>query len=297
MGFEQCHPGVNLIFFIAVLVGTVTFRHPVYLAISFLSAFAYSVRCNGRKTVRFNLCLIPLAAVFALYYSSYHHFGITVLGRNFIGNNITAESLVYGLVLGVMAAAVIMWLCCVFSVFTTDKVVYLFGKISPQLSLFSAILLRMLPGCKRKAGSMNMAQRGIGRGVNQGNGLRRIQNSLRIFSMLVTWEMDSLILASESMRCRGSGLRGRTAFSIYRFDNRDRAYGIVMAACLTMTLMAAILGQTDMTYNPGIRWKPMTPAAWFFCAGYAVFCFMPMMLDLWTDRRFSGPIIDVGVRR
>ena len=75
MGFEQCHPGVNLIFFIAVLVGTVTFRHPVYLAISFLSAFAYSVRCNGRKTVRFNLCLIPLAAVFALYYSSYHHFG------------------------------------------------------------------------------------------------------------------------------------------------------------------------------------------------------------------------------
>lgn len=70
-----------------------------------------------------------------------------------------------------------------------------------------------------------------------------------------------------------------------------------MAACLTMTLMAAILGQTDMTYNPGIRWKPMTPAAWFFCAGYAVFCLMPMILDLWTDRRFSDQIIDVGVRR
>ena len=88
---------------------------------------------------------------FALYYSSYHHFGITVLRQNFIGNNMTLESLVYGMVLGVSIAGVIIWFSCVHSVVSTDKVVYLFGRVSPKLSLFLAIFLRMVPRIKGEA--------------------------------------------------------------------------------------------------------------------------------------------------
>ena len=288
MGFEQCHPAVNLIYFAAVLVGTLTFQHPVYLAISFLCALAYSVKRNGRKAVIFNLCLIPFVAAFALYYSSYHHFGVTILRRNFIGNNMTLESLVYGFVLGFTAASVILWMSCVYSVFSTDKVVYLFGKISPRLSLFLAILLRMVPRCKQEARRIHKAQRGIGRGIDQGRLLRRIRNGLRIFSMLVTWVIDSLTIASESMRSRGSSLRGRTAFSIYRFDNRDRAYVIALFTCLSIMLMAVLLGQTDMAYDPRIIWTPVTSMSWLFYAGYTVFCLMPIGLDIWTEYRFHA---------
>ena len=288
MGFEQCHPAVNLIYFAAVLVGTVTFQHPVYLAVSVLSAFLYSVKRNGRRAVIFNLCLIPFIAAFALYYSSFHHFGVTVLRQNFIGNSITLESLVYGFVLGLTAASVMIWMSCVFSVLSTDKVVYLFGRISPRLSLFLAILLRMVPRCKQESRRIHTAQRGIGRGIDQGNLLRRIRNGLRIFSMLVTWMIDSLTIASESMRSRGSGLRGRTAVSIYRFDNRDRAYVIMLFTCLTVMLMAVLLGQTDMVYDPRILWKPITPMSWLFYAGYAAFCLMPVGLDIWTEYRFNA---------
>lgn len=286
MGFEQCHPAVNLIFFATVLVGTLTFQHPVYLAISFLSAFAYSVKRNGRKAVIFNLCLIPLAAAFALYYSSFHHFGVTVLCRNFIGNPMTLESLVYGLTLGMAAASVMIWMSCVYSVFSTDKVVYLFGKISPRLSLLFAVFLRMVPRCKQEAGRIHKAQQGIGRGIAQGSCLRRIRNGLRIFSMLITWVIDSLTVASESMGSRGSSLRGRTAYSIYRFDNRDRAYVIMQFACLSVMLMAVLLRQTDMVCDPRIIWNPITPMSCLFYAGYAAFCLMPMMLELWTEYRF-----------
>lgn len=288
MGFEQCHPAVNLIYFAAVLVGTISFQHPVYLAISFLCAFTYSVKRNGRKAVIFNLCLIPFVVAFGLYYSSYHHFGVTVLRQNFIGNNMTLESLVYGLVLGVTVASVIIWMSCVYSVFTTDKMVYLFGKISPQMSLFLAILLRMVPRCRQEAGKIHKAQRGIGRGVGQGNILQRIRNALRIFSMLVTWVIDSLTVASESMRSRGSSLRGRTAFSIYRFDNRDRSYVIMLFTCLTVMLMAVMLRQTDMVYDPRMIWNPITPMSCLFYAGYAVFCLMPVGLDIWTEFRFHA---------
>lgn len=288
MGFEQCHPAVNLIYFAVVLVSTITFQHPVYLTISFLCAFAYSVKRNGKKAAVFNLCLIPLIAVFALYYSSYHHFGVTVLRQNFIGNNMTLESLVYGLVLGVMAATVVIWMSCVFSVFSTDKVVYLFGKISPRLSLLLAIFLRMVPRCRQEAGRIHKAQQGIGRGIGQGSVLQRIQNGLRIFSMLITWLIDHLTAASESMRSRGSSLRGRTAFSVYRFDNRDRAYVIALFTCLSMIWMAVMLRQTDMVYDPRMIWTSITSMSWLFYGGYMIFCLMPMFLDLWTEYRFRN---------
>ena len=284
MGFERCHPAVNLIYFAAVVAAMITFQHPVFLAVSFLCAFAYSVKRGGWKTLMFNLCLLPLIAAFALYYSSYTHFGMTVLQQNFVGNNMTLESLVYGIVLGVCVAGVCIWFSCVYSVFTTDKVVYLFGKISPRLSLFLAILLRMVPRIKKEAKRINMAQQGIGKGVNQGSFFARLHNGIRIFSMLITWTIDSLTIASESMRSRGSNLRGRKAFSIYRFDNRDRIFVIGLFLCLTLTMMAVLLGQTDMVYDPKIIWTDVSP---ILCIGYAVLCLMPLGLEIWTEYRFQ----------
>ena len=284
MGFERCHPAVNLIYFATVLVGMITFQHPVFLVISFFCAFAYSIKRNSLKALVFNLCLLPLVGAFALYYSSYTHFGMTVLHQNMVGNNMTLESLVYGAVLGVIGAGICIWFSCVFSVFTTDKVVYLFGKASPRLSLFLAIALRMIPRIKKEAKRINMAQQGIGRGANQGNFWQRLRNSLRIFSMLITWTIDSLIIASESMRSRGSSLRGRKAFSIYRFDNRDRLFVIGLFLCLTLTMMAVLLGQTAMVYDPKIIWTHVNP---LLCVGYGVLCLMPLGLELWTEYRFQ----------
>ncbi|MBP3477939.1 MAG: energy-coupling factor transporter transmembrane protein EcfT [Oscillospiraceae bacterium] len=287
MGFEKCHPAVNLIYFATVIAGMITFQHPVFLLISFVCAFIYSIKRNGWKALIFNTVLLPFIAAYAFYYSSYNHFGVTVLQQNMIGNNMTLESLVYGFVLGFVVAGVLIWFSCVYSVFTTDKVVYLFGKVSPRLSLFLAIILRMVPRIKKEAKKINTAQRGIGRGANQGNLFRRLRNSIRILSMLITWTIDSLTVASESMRSRGNTLRGRKAFSIYRFDNRDRAYVIGVFASLTVILMAVMLKQTDILYDPKIIMTPITSMSYVFYIGYAVFCLMPLMLELWTEYRFK----------
>lgn len=286
MGFEACHPAVNFIFFASVIYGAVTFKHPVFLLIAYLCAFAYSVKRCGKRAIILNLCLLPLILAFALYYSSYHHFGVTVLGKNFVDNNMTLESLVYGLVIGLRFATVCMWLEAMFRVVFSDKVVYLFGKVSPLLSLFLTILLRLIPRIGQEARRINLAQKGIGRGSNQGNIFRRIVNCLRIFSMLITWMISALALESDSMRSRGSLLRGRTAFSIYRFDNRDRAFVIALFSCITMTAMGVILGASKMWYNPRIIWRPLNAIGVLTAIGYLTLCMMPMGLELWTEYRF-----------
>lgn len=296
MGFEACHPAVNFIFFAAVLYGSATFRHPVFLAIAYLCAVAYSVKRRGKRAAIFNLCLLPLVVVFALYYSSYHHFGVTVLRKNFVDNNMTLESLVYGLVIGLRFATVCMWLESMFQVVSSDKVVYLFGKISPLLSLFLTILLRLIPRIGLEARRINLAQKGIGRGSNQGSIFRRFINCLRIFSMLITWMISALALESDSMRSRGSLLRGRTAFSIYRFDNRDRAFVIGLFACITLTVMGVILGASKMWYNPRIVWRPLSGIGVVTAIGYLVLCLMPMGLELFTEYRFAQERVNDAYR-
>ena len=294
MGFEFCHPAVNFIFFAAALYGSIAFSHPVFLAIAYAAAFAYSVRRGGRRALVFDLCLLPLVLFFALSYAGNHHFGVTVLRQNFIGNNMTAESLVYGLVLGVRAACVCMWCSALFRVVSSDKVVYLFGRVSPRLALFLTILLRLIPRLNREAVRIDLAQKGIGRGSNQGNVWERLVqenpdrvHGLRIFSMLITWLIQALALEADSMKSRGSALHGRTAFSIYRFDNRDRAFVIALFSGIILTGMGAILGATEMFYDPVILWKPLNGLAAASAVGYAFLCLLPLGLELWTGYRFE----------
>lgn len=286
MGFESCHPAVNLIFFAAVLFGSVTFTHPVFLGISYLCAFAYYIRRGKKRGLMFSLSLLPVILLFAIYYAAYHHFGVTVVKQNFIGNALTMESFVYGLTIGIRGAAVCMWCGCLFRVVSSDKVVYLLGRVSPGLSLFFTILLRLIPRIKREATRIDLAQKGIGRGMGQGSVFSWLYHCLRIVSMLITWLIQALGLEADSMRSRGSALRGRTAFSIYRFDNRDRAFVIALFSGVILTVMGMILGSVEMIYDPRILWKPLGGLPIITALGYGFLCLLPLGLELWTACRF-----------
>lgn len=145
MRFDSYHPTINFIYFAGVMTCTVGFNHPAFLAVSFVSSFAYSIKLRGRRAAAFNSILFLLSALYALWYAYYNHFGVTNLRQNFIGNQITLEALVYGWVIGITAASIMMWFSCLHAVVSTDKLIYLFGRILPKLSLFISILLRTVP--------------------------------------------------------------------------------------------------------------------------------------------------------
>lgn len=287
MKFDSYHPMINLIYFVSVIFFTISFNQPVFVAIAYVSAFVYSVKLNKVKALIFNLCLIPFIGIYTAWYSYYNHFGITNLHQNIVGNEITLEAVAYGLERGVTVATVIMILSCMFAVFSSDKIVYLFGKISPKLSLFLSIILRSVPRIKQTARKINIAQKGLGRGAGQGGFIGIIRNSLRVFSILVTWTIESFMESSQSMKNRGYSLRGRTAFSIYRFDNRDRTFVIAIFLNLTLILAAWAFDQTNMYYNPMIAMNKITPVCIIFYAAYGFLFLMPMGLQIIGEIRFK----------
>lgn len=176
MGFERCHPAVNFLFFAGVLAGCWAFSNPVYLALALLCAMAFYVERRGLRAVPVIAASLALGVAFALYYSSYHHFGVTVLSRNFIGNARTLESLVKGAILGGKLVCCILWLGCLHSVVTTDKIVYLFGRVSPMLALYLSGILRMVPRISRQSKKLDTARSAIGRGRGSGNVFSRINH-------------------------------------------------------------------------------------------------------------------------
>ena len=192
----------------------------------------------------------------------------------------------YGVVRGVTVAAVVMFFSCVFAVVSSDKVVYLFGRISPRLSLFLSIILRSVPRIRERAGKIEISREGIGKGVRQGNIFQRFLHGLSLVSIVITWTLEDFVESTVSMKSRGYSLRGRTAFSIYRFDNRDRSFVVMIFLCLTFVAAAIMLDQTEICYDPEIIMNPVTAMSFVFYGAYAVLLLLPVGLQIVGEMRY-----------
>lgn len=296
MNFASYHPALNLLFFVAVVAFTACWTRPGLVAVSFLCALAFSVRLRGPRAVAFGcvlaLCTLAFAALFALNV----HFGVTPIARTPIGNSITVESLTCGVIVGIKVAAILSWLSCVLSVFTADKVVFLLGRVFPKAAMMLAVVLRAVPVAGDRARKIAVAQSGIGKGPGQGNTPRRIANALRRASILISWSIERFIEMSDSMRIRGSALRGRTAYSLYRFDNRDRALAIVLVALITVCSAATALGQTQMLFSPVIVVPRPTSVSVAVYVAFLALCLLPLALQVAGEVSYARKVGAVPTR-
>ena len=264
--FSRYHPAVNFLFFALVLVFSMVLMHPVCLLISLLGAALYVVQLNGRKGLRFSLKIaLPVMLLAALV--------------NPTGNPLTLESILYGLAAGCMLCAVLLWFMCYNRVLTSDKFVYLFGRVIPALSLVLSMTLRFVPRFKQQMDVVRQSQFCIGRDVNTGSVWQRARKAVTIFSIMVTWALENAIETADSMKSRGYGLKGRTAFSLYRMDERDRCALLWLGFCGTYLTCGAIAGGLKWWYFPALTGTLAQPMTISFYLVYLALCLTPVILD------------------
>ena len=283
MKFDSYHPAINFIFFTSVIAFSFMFTKPVFLMAGYICAFIYSSYLGRTKALVLNILVFIFIMVYAYYYSSYNHFGITNLAFIFIGNAITLESIYAGFVKGIHIATGVMWFYCMVKIVSSDKVIYILGRICPRISLFVSIFLRFAPQIVGRFSRVNKAQTSIGRGVTQGNLLAKIRNAVRVTSIVIIWSLENFVDSGLSMKSRGFTLKGRTAYSLYRFDNRDRSVVITMFSCPIVVAMAIMLDQTKMLINPQILMYPITVISYLFYAVYIFYCLLPMLLEIYAN--------------
>ena len=283
--FAYYHPLVNFLYFALVIGFSMMLNHPLAQAISIFSACAYAVQTQGRQAVAFCLkwCL-PIMLMTAFMNPAFSHEGVTILLYFPTGNPLTLESILYGLSAGVMIATVMLWFLNFNRVITSDKFIYLFGRIIPAMSLVLSMTLRFIPKFKSQMQLTMDAQKSIGRDVSEGSLWHRTKIAVTVLSIMVTWALENAIETADSMKSRGYGLKGRTAFSIYRFDDRDKMALLYLGFCGFYLLSGSMVSAFGFRYFPSIRYIGLNPVTLSFQFVYLILCLMPVVLN-WAEER------------
>lgn len=279
--FDSINPIIAFIFFFFALIVPMLIMHPVLMGISFAIASTWSIMLGGRKSVGFILkFVLPIMLLAALLNPLFNHKGMTVLFY-LRYNPITLESVYYGMTSGAMLGTVLLWFSCFNIIMTSDKIIYLCGRIVPSLSLIITMVFRFVPLFKEQLKRITLAVQGSGQGVSEGSLLKRAKSALRILSALITWSLENAVITSDSMRARGYGLHGRTSFSIYKFDRRDAVVGGLLA------LGIAVFGALSSIGAVGVRFFPRfaltyadAPIAALCIASYALTLMIPVILSV-----------------
>ena len=144
-----------------------------------------------------------------------------------------------------------------------------------------------MPKFRTQLHAVSEAQRCVGRDVSDGSVLQRLKNGVTILSIMLTWVLENAIETADSMRGRGYGLPGRTAYSIYQFDDRDR-YALLWLGICGVTIIAAWIAKGFYwRWYPSVKYTPFMPIVIFFHLVYFALCFTPLIMDLYADYRWK----------
>ncbi len=279
--FKNYHPIVSFTYFTAVIAFSMIFMHPVCLAISFFSGFLHSIVRNGRRALKFQLfCLLPLIVITAFINPAFNHEGVTILCYLPDDNPLTLESIVYGIAAAVMLAAVVCHFSCFNKIMTSDKLMYLFGKVVPSLSLVLSMVLRLIPRFREQMKAVSNAQKGVGRSTSDGGVIKRAKNGIKILSVVITWSLENAIDTADSMKSRGYGLSGRTAFSNFKFEKRDAGALVVISLSTIYVLLGGIFQGVAFRYFPSMKGVDFSPYSISLMLVYLLLCFVPMLIEV-----------------
>ncbi|MDR0836707.1 MAG: energy-coupling factor transporter transmembrane protein EcfT [Propionibacteriaceae bacterium] len=286
--FSSLHPVVTVCYFVAVVGVSVLLMHPLVLGVSFAGALSYALYLNGWANMRKTLPgLLVLMLVAALFNPIFNHRGYTTLG--YLGDNpITLEAIYYGLASAAMIGSVLLWFVSYNKVMTSDRFLCVFGNVIPALSLVFSMVLRFVPRYFAQAKRVAAAQRGIGRDVTSGSWYARARNGSAVLSVLLTWALENSVDTSDSMLARGYGLPGRTAYTDFRWRDRDLMAALGFGGAVLVVAVAMIVGALRVTYYPGFVVSSWSVATWLALGVWTALCLAPVVVGVVEEAKWRS---------
>ena len=274
--FGTLHPAVSMCYFVCVIGLTLACPHVVTVLLSLLGSTLFNLALRGRKafgrTMRF---VLPMFLIVCIGNPLVNHRGVTMLCLLF-NQWITLEAIVYGVVTACSLAAIILWFGCYQEVMTSDKFLYLFGKIAPATALLITSALRFIPQMQQNAAQIRQS-----RAMLQDNSPRLFQklaHAIQNLSALLGMSMENAVQTADSMKARGFGARRRTTFHLFRFDARDARTLALILTLFGICVVARCYGHGYMEYYPRITALTMGASSMTMFILFAALMLLPSIL-------------------
>ena len=184
------------------------------------------------------------------------------------------ESMVYGLCMGGLFVASVLWFEATASMLEYDKVLALLGNAAPVLALMISMCMRLIPQFLRR-----------GRTVLPGRApADPVRSRLRASSVLMGWGMEDSLERADAMRSRGWGAATRrTTYARYRLGRSDVAALVGLALFGAAAVAVAWAATTQYSFYPQLS----APAPWLGYAVYAAWMVLPCVLHAIDEKRFG----------
>ncbi len=188
----------------------------------------------------------------------------------FINNKpITLESFYYGLAIAAMLIAVIYWFQSFNQVLTSEKIIYLFGRIAPAFALMLSMTLGMIAKTKRQMKKINDAQKTMGMDIGAGSILARLKSSMRTISILITWLLENGVDTADSM-----------TYSPYRFTKRDAAMLGIIGILFVVVLISIKYGANQFYYYPTISISAIKAESIIGASAFLLLSSLPIVVQI-----------------
>ena len=284
--FASCHPVVNIIFYAFAIGITMFSLDPVFLGVTTVFAWAYSILLKGRKTLKANFFFtIPILLIMTVVNGLFTHNGATVLF--FLNDSrITLEAIVYGAAAALLLSAVIIWFVSFNVVMSSDKLIYLFGKAAPVLGLTLSMIFRFIPLLKNRFREIKDGQECMGRHVEKGL-FAKTRQLCKEVSILISWSLEASIETSDSMEARGYGLRGRTSFHLFKMSPTDYMMLAIILVSGVIATVGCVLGKTSIYFYPVVKFAEWDALRVVTLISFAVLMASPIILDIAGEKKWQ----------
>lgn len=287
-GFATLHPLVQLTFFISCLSVNMFIMHPVILIISWLCSSIYIIYSWGINNLIFVLKInIVSSLMIILINPLISHRGITVLAYLPSGNVITLESIIFGCAAALLMSSVVNWFFCFNKVITSDKIIYLFGKIFPKIALLISMILSFTGKFSAQLDEVKAAQFSLEHCKGKKSIVKKIKLSVRVMSAMIQWSLENSVDTADSMHSRGYGTAKRTNYSIYKLRKTDIIYVIVFVIADVLIYFSSYLEIIYFSYYPVIDISFENNLSLLVLLVYALMCIVPVMTDLMEERKWN----------
>ncbi len=279
-GFRELDPLTITAYYLCA-VGTVMFcMHPVIIILSLFGSVALFITIDTKHKAGIHISFFMLFIVLAVINPIWYHNGVTVL---FVVNDdpITLEATLYGIFAACMMISVLYRFRTFSMIMTADKLMRVFGKLSPKAALILSMALRYVPLMRHQNNRIRNTQKALGiyRGDNVADTLK---GETRIFSIMATWALETGIITADSMEARGYGSHRRTSFSVYHFTASDAVFLSVTLILTVIIVIAAASGETSYTFYPALSSLSDSALAAAAYISYGILSFLPAMLE-WKE--------------
>lgn len=285
-GFRGFHPLTGFTFYILIFVFSLTATHPLCLAAVLLCGLFYDIKLHGRKALTFLIkVVLPFMLLACAFNSIVNPRGETILFTFPWDKPFTLESTVFGLLFSLRAASTLIWLNSFNEIISNEKIIFLFGKLSPRTALIISMALRFIPLIVSQAEEINSAQKGIGSAEASPRFREKLKSGIKRLSILVTWTLERGIDTSDSMTARGFGLRERTHYSRYIFSLRD---AFLMLFSVVFIVLFVLTGSSlSCEYFPLISIPVPDIFSVFSLIFFVIFMIFPLIYDTAEEKKWS----------